>query len=476
VASLTGGADQKYLLLSLQGLVNRTQPRIYFASAALGAFWLTQVNVPQNAVADPMTLLTKYASEVKGIVIYDDTLIDTVNLATTIAGIQGGVVSSPALAATLTAAPYSFPVLADLRTNHFADATAVYTYELATFASQTSNRVIVGLDPTIADCLRDYAVATQAAVVWLDPQSSTQLPILDSYLQRLETNAPYMGWWTQEQAGVSAAAKFGVPTYAANYAQNLSALAGVHVAITPPAPPPPPSLANKIYVALFVSDGDNVEEVQNFIPTKWSDPNRGKVPITWTTQPAMVDLDPATLAYYWSTATPNDVLVSGPSGLGYTYPELWPTQAFTAYTQASASYLQRAGLRVITAWNQSTPLAGSAPGNDYAANMPHLLGLTEQLPGGALTVAGGKLPVLSLTVPYGASESDLEIGIEIQVAFWNGQPRFIAVQGDNNQAAITPTALLAVQQHFAGNPNVVFVRGDHLFQLIREANGLPTNP
>jgi hypothetical protein len=81
---------------TLEGLVNRTQPRIYLAAGA-GDIWLPKLDASTNSVADPMTLVTKYASEISGIVIYDETLMDTLNLATTIAGVEGGIVSPPSL-------------------------------------------------------------------------------------------------------------------------------------------------------------------------------------------------------------------------------------------------------------------------------------------------------------------------------------------------------------------------------------------
>jgi GxGYxYP_N second domain len=58
------------------------------------------------------------SAEIAGIVIYDTALIDTVNLATAIAGIENGLVASPAQATVLMAAPYNLPVIADLQTNH----------------------------------------------------------------------------------------------------------------------------------------------------------------------------------------------------------------------------------------------------------------------------------------------------------------------------------------------------------------------
>lgn len=489
--------DLKILLTTLEGIVNRTQPRIYLTDTGIDAqegttFWTSQFDIPLNAVADPMTLLTKYASEVAGIVVYDPNVLDTINLATTIAGVKGGIVASPRLATLLNAAPYNFPTLVDTTTLGLTTNLEVYQYELDNYGTQVGGRMIFGHDPTnvaMADCLIDYAVATQSAVVWLDSQQSAQLDLLAGFYANLQSNAPYLGWWVSEPSGVGASAQYHVPVFAADWSRNLTAFSGIHQTISPPTPPAPPALdTTKAYVAIFMSDGDNLQENQHLIPIKWSDPNRGSVPISWTTQPALVDVAPVILQYYQHSATPNDVLVSGPSGLGYTYPQRWTQSSgdsFAPYAVRSANYLSRAGLRVITVWNNGVLLTSSQPqANDYAIDMPELLGVTDQLgTGGPPTIINDTLPFLVFSTGYASDEASLEQGIQAQLTAWNKSsgPLFVAVQGDMNQSTITPTAFLHVQQYFAAgsataNPDVVFVRGDHLFQLIRQYKNLPMNP
>jgi hypothetical protein len=141
------------------------------------------------------------------------------------------------------------------------------------------------------------------------------------------------------------------------------------------------------------------------------------------------------------------------------------------YTTRSAGYLARAGLRVITVWNG--PTLSGAQATSYATNMPHLLGVTDQSGTAGLRVIDSKLPQLSLAAPYAATEAALEAGIDAQLAGWNkSAPLFVGVQGNLNQAAINPTTFLAVQTHYAANTDVLFVRADHLFTLIRPR--LPT--
>jgi hypothetical protein len=475
VSSLS--ADQQTLAVTLEGLINRTRPRIYVEDndGEGKTFWLNQLGATSmTTFTDPYALVAKYQSELDGIVIYDNTQLDTINLACVIAGQQRGIVASPTVATTLTAAPYSLPVIADLRTNHFASKVAVYQYELQNYSASATHRLIVGLNPSIAGNLRDYAIATQAMMVWLDPRVAAEDTLLSSFLGLLPPASPYLGWWVDEPSGVNAASTAGVPTFAADYSSNLTVLGGTpRLSAVSGAAPAPPPLQNKIYVAIFMSDGDNVQEDQHLIPLKWSDAHRGQVPIAWTIDPALVDVAPIILRYFQSTATPNDVLVAGPSGLGYTYPAAWPQSAFDTYSQVTGRYMSAAGLDIITVWNNGIDLSANNA-QSYATNVPDLLGMTIQDESQALQFMSGSLPLIRLAISYGDTAATLESGLDSQVSGWSGAaPLFVAVQGDMNDSTIQPGAFADVQEHYAANANVVFVRADHFFELMRQANQPP---
>jgi hypothetical protein len=469
--------DRRTLMVTLAGLINRTRPRIYTTDdgGEGKTFWLDKVGATSTTMfSDPFALVTKYRAEFKGIVIYDDAQADTINLATTIAGQRDGIVASPAVAAILTAAPYQLPVLDDLRVNHFANKLAVYQYELDHYSAAATHRLIIGLNPGIAAFVRDYAVATQAMTVWLDPRVPAESQLLNKFFALLPPNSPYLGWWLDEPSGVHAAATFGIPVYAADFSSNLTVLGGTPrgSAAVPP-PPAPPTLENKVYVAIFMSDGDNLQEDQHLVPMKWNSGHRGEVPIGWTIDPALVDVAPVILRYFQETATLNDVLVSGPSGLGYTYPAAWPSGAFVDYAKLTASYVKAARLRVVTVWNNGVDLADN-DARAYLQQMPDLVGLTIQDESRALRFIDDKLPIMRLNISYGDTEAILEGGIDAQVKSWNGSaPLFVAVQGNMNMGTISPGAFAAVQGHYTNNTNVAFVRADHFFQLVNVANHLP---
>jgi hypothetical protein len=475
-------ADQQTLFVTLAGLINRQKPRIYTLNNGDGegkTFWLDLMKTTNTTVANPYTLITKYASEVKGIIVYDDTQTDTINLATTIAGQTNAIVASPAQATQLTGAPYNLTILVDLRTNKFTNRLDIYQYELNLYSAGATHRLICGLNPAIAGNLRDYAVATSSMMVWLDPRIAAEQALLLKFLALLPANSAYLGWWVDEPTGVHAASTVGVPTFAADWASNLTVMGGTpRGSATVVAPPAPPPLENKVYVGMFMSDGDNVQEDQHLIPLKWNDSNRGKVPVGWTIDPALVDVAPNVLRYFQSTATSNDVLVSGPSGLGYTYPAAWVASDFDNYSKISGRYMQSAGLRVVTVWNNGVDLS-AANMTSYASNIPGLLGLTIQDESMNMQIINGTLPLKRLDISYGDTAAIIEAnagGIDSQLpSFTGAAPLFVAVQGNMNSGSMNPTAFNDIATHYGNNSNVVFVRPDHFFQLLRQANQPPAH-
>lgn len=454
---------------TLQGLVNRAEPRIYLLEDFMPSqLWLKELGVPTQTARDPLQLIVKYRSEIAGLVIYDEGQPHTLNLATTIAAQRGAIVAAGQAADRLRGAPFHLPVLDDLR-GRFQSKIQIYTYMINNFSAAANRRMLIGLDPFFKGHLRDYAMATNSLVVWLDPRVPEERTLLERYLRLYPPNSPYMGWWTSESVGVEVASRFGMPTYAADWSMNLTVFGGKQVDLKQPRVPTPPKLENKIYVATFMSDGDNVQEIERLVPLKWTDPNRGRTPISWTINPAIVDLAPLMLAYYQRTATANDNLVSGPSGAGYTYPMAWPGKTFDDYARLSGRYMAAAGLQVATVWNNNarmTPEIARA----YTSSIPNLVGLTIQDQENTQQFLDYGIPLTSFAISYGDRADILRIGIDQALQRFDGsKPVFAAIQGNMNMAEIQPTAFLEVQQSYANNPNIVFVRADHFFHLMKSA-------
>lgn len=468
--------EQKLLFVTLEGLVNRTQPRIYIKDAVREDYrlWPQQMHLTLNPILDPYSMITKYQSQIAGLIVYDPTVPDTMNLATTIAGLKDALVASPEEAIRLQAIPYHQHILVDLRKNKFPSASAVYQYAYRTYWAQTGHRLIAGLSVKTFGTFRDYAIATRSMIVWLDPRDQMQKAILDAFFKDMGAGSAYMGWWADERSGVREASLYGIGTFASDLSSNLTVMGATQQAIIHRSSQPQQlTLENKTYIAIFLSDGDNIQINQHLIATKWADPDRGKVPIGWTLSPALVDLAPAVLNYYKSTATSNDELISGPSGMGYAYPNLMSAAALSVYTAQTRTYLQLAGFDIITVWG-TTPYMPITVGEAYQNPSTYpLRGITTQqiaaTDRSGSRFYGHELPSLSLNEAYANSKEELELAIESAASNTTAQsgPHFIAIQGNINSSSINPSTLYSLQQLFKTNSNIVFVGPEELFMLLR---------
>jgi hypothetical protein len=482
--------EEMFLFSSLKGLVNRTQPRIFSyegnAQAEGEYTWLNSLEIGYNPTT-PWAVLTKYKSEVSGLIVYDPEQPHTVNLAIPMAKDSNALIASPSLLSRLTVAPYNFPVLADLRDEHFTSQLQIYQYIYDNYwANRTDKRLLIGLSPEHhKGSLREYAVALGAVVIWLDPEKSAESNLLDRFLALMPPGANYMGWWPEEQPGVERLSYYGFTTIASDYSTNLTFHSGLPRTINHHPMPPKPELQNKIYVAFVLSDGDNLQYVEHLMRKLWNNPDRGSVPIGWTLSPAMVDAMPGALNYYHQSSTDNDNLISGPSGYGYTYPNYWLNSsshtnaaALADYAAKTEEYNIKAGFRVITIWNTIVGGINGNVGNIIANNSPTLLGVTAQNTGGSQIIYSGKLPGKPLSCNYCTNEEAMIEHINSASATWlkgsKRTPLFLIIQAQpwNN---VTPTSFKNVANSLDKNDYVV-VRPDHIFQLLREYNMLPVNP
>jgi len=470
----------------LQGIVNRVQPRIFLVDRDSdsrdswgGDLGLSCVFLPWRDA------LLKYLSEIQGLVIVNPAVPDTNNVAATVAGVRDALAVSPELAQELSAAPYSLPVLLDLRTvSAITDKLSAYRWMHGNVWGQCTRRTISGLVPDGHFPLRDFCAAVQAAVLWLDPKVPEEREVLQLFFEDTQPlECFYTGWWPDEGAGIAFASAYGVMTIASDFYLNYTVYSGMPQQLALPPVPAKPSLEDgKIYVSLNFSDGDNIQYDQGAmkIPRLWGSPLRGEVPIGWTFSPVMLDAGPQIMNWYYATATENDVLICGPSGLGYSTAAQWPGKAFTQHYGAMTNgYFERCAMNIVTIWSKMT----ASRANWYAGAMPGLLGLTVQFEYGqkAQYTRGGK-PVIwfGSDVPdsRGAMSYDDGTGNILErlraAARWDNQePQFYMAQADAWRTSVEDFVRLRddLAAEFPGR--FVFVRPDHLMMLLNEYYAKP---
>ncbi|MGQ9727380.1 MAG: GxGYxYP domain-containing protein, partial [Candidatus Fervidibacter sp.] len=365
-------SDWQFLLFTLQGLVNRTKPQLYFLFNPTDELWLDWmlkkgwVKATEKA-DDPKELIRRFRSFVKGMVIYDPLLPATKNVATMLCGVEDAVAVSPRLAREL-----NLPVVADLRgkwrSNHEA-----YEWAFKNLWTKLNHHVIACSYPDHIG-LRDYLVQHRVFIFWIsgpidgarrggDP--NTEVSLMERLLAQMPVNIPVMSypWAGQdvgigEGAGVTLFSEFGKFLVGSINCTNLSVHSGITVPKfhQKPAPPPPNLQLDKVYYSIIISDGDNLPVLTNFnFPQLWQSPVRGKLPLGWTISPSAIMLIPAIVDYYYETATPNDYFLGAVSGIGYCYPDHYgkrfrePDKAriFDEFLERTATYMDRMDLREL---------------------------------------------------------------------------------------------------------------------------------
>ncbi len=425
VPSSTPAAEQLGLA-SLEGLINRPRPRLYTVGGADDTFWLqhalpgvhTQtLTVPdsrQAACQEPLqvvdapmavpmsllcTVLRRFPGVVHGLVVYDPAVEGSVDVATTLAGIDQAMVVSPLEVPFFTAAPFHLKVLADLTQQHWTSDLQAYMWEFANLWPKTQHRLLFSLDPHIAMNLREYAVATNGFVFWLDPTDSIQKALLTRILEQAAPDTPVLGWWTNEPPGVGLASQYRHFTVATDFADNLSVFGAFPEPshLRQSAPPPLPSLGNRIYYSIQFSDGDNVQYMQHHLRQLWQDPQRTHVPVAFTIQPWAAEIIPTILEYYYATAGPDSFFTTGPSGPGYFYPQDWPATDLVPFLRLGAGLLAREDLKDVEVWNYG---ASSGPELAAYAQVLHPSALLLGMGGnGSISTLDGTVAVVNLGSP-----------------------------------------------------------------------------
>lgn len=372
--------DWRLCLVSLQGLVNRTEPRLYCLSHPTDQQWLDWMlkrGWVKAATPAPRAdeLVRRFAEAYRGAVIPDPAIPASKNVATMLAGVRGGLVASPRIARRL-----DLPVLEDLR-GRWPTSVEAYRWAFETLWPELNHGIAACLWPE-SHGLRDYLVQHRVPVFWLPgridgarswARPAEEVRLVEEMLSRLPANVPVLGYpWAGkdvglgEGPGVTLFAEFGKFLVGSIDCSNLS----VHSGIRPgelrqkPAPPLPELDLRKAYVSLLVSDGDNlpVLTAHNF-PQLWKEPLRGQFPIGWTLSPAAVALLPDVVDFYYGTATAADSFMAAVSGVGYTYPDAYGKRyrsqdqkaVFDGFLELTRASMRAADLRQAWIMNATRP-------------------------------------------------------------------------------------------------------------------------
>jgi hypothetical protein len=364
VSPLDGMNESTRLLMtSLQGFVNREQVELYLDVDGVAdhltetmASWQERYGLSYDYVA-PQQALDLYASRANGMIVYDPSRPESINIGTIIAGQMGGLLVGPDLAGWMSVR-YGLPVLFDYAERGWAALDAIGAYDRALQELYpSSSPTLLAILPPDRWTIRDYLVATQTFVFYL-PQGVLASPFDTAATMRILRAAPrgipVLGWFnsptlTEENSFLQLVSREGKFVVGVQNVTNLSVLTALGRTLPhgrPPAPAPGP-LEDKTYVVLAIPDGDNLDFVAGRMRELWAEPVRGTLPFAWSLNPLLVELAPPLLDAYYDTATPLDRFIAAPSGAGYLYPDYAGRDDLSPYVAFSKRYLDAAAMDVV---------------------------------------------------------------------------------------------------------------------------------
>jgi len=348
-------------LTVLQGLVNREAVDLFLIYQSADEFWLQQleeyhgINHVLLNYSSHMEVFDRYKHYIDGLIIYDHNLLDSINVATFLAGVNNCVVIHENMVEDFRNLGIT-EIRFDLR-NQFISKTELYSWAWDNFKQYANMNMMASLNPSNA-FFRDYAVASNIFCFFLTPGPlgpTDEINLFKVIVSEYPDNVPVFGWYYDpagalgEYEAVKILSKSGKYSFCAaipdftvfssineiDHKQKLVNFNSSKYKVGN-------KVKNKIYITCVVSDGDNVVYDYRTLQSYWQNPDRGSVPIGITLEPSMFKIFPTGLKYYYETATENEYFLAGPSGAGYCYVDLNP--AFPQFLNHSKYAMDRADM------------------------------------------------------------------------------------------------------------------------------------
>jgi len=387
------GWDMRLTLACLQGIVNRSQPRLYLIHDRYDELWLQWLrergDVDKLEWLEVARVFDRFLPEVSRMFVTDPAVPASINVATMLASVRGGLVTTPATAGQYNLSMGQYPDssqdglnLADMHWKKDVDA---YRWAYRELGSELSRQAVAILDPEEV-ALRDYLVEFKVPILWVsraddvkrNPQTSPEEEeaFARDILMKWPPNIPCLGWpgtipqtgGIGESLGVDLASETGKYEVCSAYdgysptVGNASVHSGTTATLRQTVPPIKLQ-RDKVYVGFIRSDGDGPNFVRHYYRLLFDDPRHGDVPLGWQLGPTAFDLMPDIVDYYYKHARPGDCFVNALTGVGYIhedrYAESYPAEQrqriLDEFLRLSALYRQRIDATVMCTFSEMPP-------------------------------------------------------------------------------------------------------------------------
>jgi len=362
---IDGKLPEKALLISLQGVVNKKGPVLYFVypdnwpftyTKSVFDFYKDKKYYTFKRLRTAEQALKVLKDRVKGYVVWDKNVRTSLIVAFTVCGLEDGVAVSEELIPL--AEKYGLPLIEDLRGKFTGQTDAqIYSWAYEQYWDRCSRDFIIWLggdylNGVMKPGVADWGIYNRAFFNDLStkPDDKEEYELAKKLLSQQNPMSMVMGWHSykkdKERDHVKLCSNYGLRVEGLHTIPNLSFSSQVPATpgfkfknnhnIVPGKKYKP---KKKVYISCVQTDGLGIGA--------WLKPGRGEIPYAWEVIMNYYWMAPAMQEYFYSMATPNDYFIGCLSGPGYLYPKAVPSDKLPGLIKKASDLMEKLDLRIF---------------------------------------------------------------------------------------------------------------------------------
>ncbi|MBT3274447.1 MAG: hypothetical protein HN368_14920 [Spirochaetales bacterium] len=454
---INGDLPEHALLVSLQGVVNKKGPRLYFVYPGIWDFKFTPavfefLSEKKGFCFSRLTGIEQavrvFRNDIRGYVVWDTKIRTSLIVAFTIAGLENAVVVSEDEVELMTKA--GIPLVADLRDRFEGKPDVeIYRWAYELYWDRCSRDYIVWLGGEHGKIMKpgvaDWGMYKQAFFTDLSARESDkdEYALAGKLLGEQNPQSYVFGWHSYkkdtEDEHVTLTSSFGLRMEGLHSLPNMSFSSQIPVSkgfefknnhsVVPGEMIVP---EEKVYVACVQTDCLGIGA--------WTEPGRGEIPYAWEVTMNWVWLAPAMMEFFYTQASPLDYFIGALSGPGYMYPSAIPRELLPGLIKDAAELMKKLDLNVFDIMDFSKLLAVRGTPDltpdlvdAYYENMPDALGfINGYFPAHTFTVKEGR-PFVSFDYYLSPTRPEKDATADIQelAAVNSKRPYFLLIHVRN---------------------------------------------
>jgi hypothetical protein len=348
--------EERIALGCLQALCSRRRPHLWLIGSPPDQFWLDWHKQKgylddYEVITDWRSLFRQFAEVYRGAIIPDPNLYRSDLLALNVAACEDLIVATPELAKQL-----NLPVRIDLR-GRFKTYTEGLRWLWTAYQDRLSRHLSDYLHPDrLPSAAFAYTMQWRGLMFWIAGPAEQQKPGVDAQAEQrlmseilaaMAPNTAVLGFpWAGdgvgigEPSGIELISRFGKGLVCSDGLTNTCVTSGVRIGrLKQPRQPSAPTLeSDKMYIALALSDGDNLNVWIEAWKQRFHHPAFGRFPLAYGMGPPIYELMPAVAQWYYEHAAPNTEFIADVSGASYIAPDVYGS-AFTDRQHIDVGFL-----------------------------------------------------------------------------------------------------------------------------------------